>query len=62
MDFDPDDAGRFTSALAERVEKLLGDPTLAAKMGKAGRARVLEHFGWPAIASHTVQLYERLLP
>jgi alpha-maltose-1-phosphate synthase len=62
VDFDPDDAGRFTSALAERVEKLLGDPTLAAKMGKAGRARVLEHFGWPAIASHTVQLYERLLP
>jgi starch synthase len=61
VDFDPDDIDGFTSALAGRLEKLLGDPTLTAKMGKAGRARVLERFGWPAIASQTVQLYERLL-
>jgi hypothetical protein len=30
-------------------------------MGKAGRQRVLQHFGWPAIASKTVELYESLL-
>jgi len=31
-------------------------------MGKAGRERVLEHFGWPAIAAQTMQLYGSLLP
>jgi starch synthase len=62
VDFDPDDLEGFTSALAERMEKLLSDAAMAARMGKAGRARVLEHFGWPAIASQTVQLYEGLRP
>jgi len=61
VDFNPADPDAFTSALAGRLEKLLGDPTLAASMGKAGRERVLQHFGWRAIASQTVQLYDRLL-
>jgi starch synthase len=62
VDFDPADVDGFTGALADRIERLLGDTTLAARMGKAGRERVLRHFGWPAIAAQTVQLYERLLP
>jgi alpha-maltose-1-phosphate synthase len=61
VDFNPADPDAFTSALAGRLEKLLGDSTLAATMGKAGRERVLQHFGWRAIASQTVQLYDRLL-
>jgi alpha-maltose-1-phosphate synthase len=61
VDFNPDDPDAFTSALAGSLEKLLGDTTLAAKMGKAGRERVLQYFGWRAIASQTVQLYDRLL-
>jgi starch synthase len=61
VDLDPDDLDGFTSVLAGRIEKLLGDPTTAARMGKAGRERVLEHFGWPAIAAQTVKLYESLL-
>jgi len=40
---------------------LLGDTALATRLGKAGRERVLTHFGWPAIASQTVQLYDTLL-
>src|SRR5712691_13001033 len=60
VDFDPADLDGFISALADRIEKLLKDPTLAASMGKAGRQRVLQYFGWPAIASKTVQLYETL--
>jgi starch synthase len=47
--------------LAARVDELLSDPALAAKMGKAGRERVLQHFGWPAIAAKTVELYESLM-
>ena len=61
VDFNPADPAAFTSALAGRLELLLGDATLAARMGKAGRERVLQHFGWPAIASQTVLLYDRLL-
>lgn len=61
VDYDPADPDGFTSALAGRMEKLLRDTTMAARMGKAGRERVLQHFGWPAIASRTVQLYETLL-
>ena len=61
VDYDPDDAEAFTSALAARIEELLSDPGLAAKMGKAGRERVLRQFGWPAIASQTVKLYESLV-
>src|ERR1700674_3963860 len=62
VDFNPDDLGGFTSALADRIEKLLGDTTMAARMGKAARERVLQHFGWGAIAAQTLQLYMSLLP
>lgn len=61
VDYDPDDAATFTTALAGRVEELLSDAALAAKMGSAGRLRVLSHFGWQAIASRTVGLYDALL-
>jgi len=62
VDLNPADLDAFTSALAGRLEKLLGDPTLAASMGKAARERVLQHFGWGAIAAQTLQLYMSLLP
>jgi glycosyltransferase involved in cell wall biosynthesis len=29
-------------------------------MGRAGRRRAVEQFGWPAIARETVDVYERL--
>ncbi len=61
VDFDPDDLDGFTSVLADRIEKLLGEPSTQATMGKAGRERVLKHFGWPAIASKTVEVYKTLL-
>ena len=61
VDLDPGDPDAFASALAGRLDELLGNTTLAATMGKAGRERVLQHFGWRAIASQTVQLYDGLL-
>jgi starch synthase len=61
VDYDPNNPDAFTATLASRIEELLSDPSLAAKMGKAGRERVLRHFGWPAIASQTAELYDSLL-
>ena len=62
VDYDEDDADSFTTRLAGVIEHVLDDPPLAARMGQAGRRRVLESFGWPAIAARTVALYETLLP
>jgi starch synthase len=61
VDYDADQPAAFTTALAARIEALLGDPARASKLGKAGRRRVLERFEWPAIAARTVELYNSLL-
>lgn len=61
VDYDEDQPEAFATALAARIEELLSDPALASRMGKAGRRRVVERFGWPAIATRTVELYRSLL-
>jgi alpha-maltose-1-phosphate synthase len=61
VDYDPADPDAFTSALAERVSALLDDPPTARRMAEAGRRRVVDRFGWPAIAAATVALYEKVL-
>ena len=54
---DPDGLARD---IAARVNSLLVDPETAARFGRAGRQRVLEHFGWPAIGAKTAELYRRV--
>jgi starch synthase len=39
----------------------MSDPALAKRMGKAGRRRAVENFGWDKIAGRTVELYRSLL-
>ncbi len=58
---EPVDPRAFASAIAERVNELVGDPDRAAEMGRAGRRRAVEHFSWRAIAEQTVALYRSLL-
>src|SRR5437773_4623432 len=41
VDYALEDVEGFIAALAARVDELLSDPPLAARMGKAGRERVL---------------------
>jgi len=60
VDYNPEDTEAFTTGLAARIEEVLSDAPLAARMGKAGRRRVVEHFGWPKIAERTVELYASL--
>jgi starch synthase len=57
---DPLDPGGFVAGIAERVNELLADPGRAEEMGRAGRARAIEQFAWPAIAERTAGLYRRL--
>lgn len=57
----PSEPEQFARDLATKLSAVLDDPTLAGKMGKAGRRRVEEMFSWTAIADQTVKLYETLL-
>jgi starch synthase len=50
----------FAGALADRINRLLEDPTLAARLGEAGRKCVLERYSWSAVAEKTAELYRRL--
>ncbi|GAA3370936.1 glycosyltransferase family 4 protein [Streptomyces sannanensis] len=49
----PGDAG----ALAAALGRLLGDPELRARLGAAGRERVLARFTWARAAEGTAELY-----
>jgi starch synthase len=59
--FEPLDPAGFSRDLAAAINRLLADPALRARMGRAGRRRVEEHFAWSTIARRTVDLYQSLL-
>jgi len=59
--FEAMNPAQFAADLAARINTLMADPTLRARMAAAGRRRAEEHFGWPAIAKSTVELYRRLV-
>ena len=56
----PKDRDAFARAFAARVNELVASPELAARFGKAGRARVEATFSWSAIAQQTAELYRQL--
>ncbi len=47
--------------LGRAIAKVLEDPRLAARMGRAGRKRVLAQFTWDRIAQKTLKLYRSLM-
>lgn len=44
-------------ALGDRLRELRADPGTAAEMGRAGRARVLARFTWPAVVRRCLDAY-----
>ena len=48
-------------ALAAAIGRVLDDPELAARLGAAGRARVVKLFTWRAVAQQTVAWYRTVL-
>jgi glycogen synthase len=59
---EPRDPDRFARDLAAAINELMADPARREAMGKAGRLRAVERFGWSAIARQTVELYESVVP
>ncbi len=57
----PAAARQFEGLLAERINQLVADPPLAARLGAAGRRRVLERFTWREVAARTVEVYREAL-
>jgi len=51
------DAGELKAA----IERLLGDEALRRELARRGRARVEEHFAWPAVARRIRDLWRRAL-
>lgn len=52
---DPDD-------FARKINILLADPALAARMGEAGRQRVHSHFSWEAVGDRLEEVYRCIAP
>ncbi len=59
--YDESDPEGFERSFAQAVNTLVADPARAQAMGKAGRERAAEHFGWDAIAEQTIEVYEAAL-
>ncbi|MDQ1438300.1 MAG: alpha-maltose-phosphate synthase [Acidimicrobiaceae bacterium] len=57
----PTDPSAYARDLAAALTRLVEDPELAAKMGEAGRQRVVDRFSWRQVAARTCALYERIL-
>ncbi len=48
------------AALAAALRRVLADPAAAQQLGAAGRAYVLSHFTWAAVADRVLQAYARV--
>ena len=59
--YDPAEPRAFEHAFADAVNDLVADSQRARSFGLAGRARAIAHFGWQAIATQTVGVYESAL-
>ena len=59
--YDPRAPEEFDRGIAAALDTVLSDPVEAAAMGRRGRARAVEEFGWAGIARRTVEIYEQVL-
>ena len=58
---EPVDATRFSHDLAKATNRLLDEPPLRLRMGKAGRERAEREFSWRAVARRTAEVYQTLV-
>jgi len=52
---------RDPAALAQALERLLGDAALRERLGRAARERAIEHFRWERAARETAEVYREAM-
>jgi starch synthase len=57
VDYNEHDISTFEHSIAEAATRLMADPELLQRYGKAGRQRAATEFGWDAVAATTLNLY-----
>lgn len=48
------------AAIVAGLRTMFDDPDLCRRQGEAGRTHVIEHYGWPAVARRTAELYRSI--
>lgn len=61
VDYNENDIAGFESSIAEAATRLMADPELLQRYGKAGRQRAATEFGWDAVAATTLNLYQSVI-
>ena len=59
--FEASDPERFARDLAAAINRVAADPSLARRMGQAGRRRVEDNYSWSSVAERVAALYEELI-
>ncbi|HEX6888552.1 MAG TPA: glycogen synthase [Candidatus Nanopelagicales bacterium] len=59
--YDEADPAGFEASVGDALNRAMSDPARAAEMGRAGRVRAVEQFGWDRIAGITVDVYQRAI-
>lgn len=59
--YEESNPSQFESDLAKALTQVVSDPSLATKMGLAGRKRAETQFGWDRIARETIAVYEKAI-
>ncbi|MEU6657499.1 glycogen synthase [Streptomyces sp. NPDC046821] len=59
--YEEKDPDAFERGLAQALNRLVGDPAEAARMGVAGRERARREFGWDTVARRTADVYDEIL-
>lgn len=54
-------ASKFEADLAESIQKVMSDETLAQQLGRSGRIRAEREFTWDKVARQTIELYRSLI-
>ena len=61
VDYNENDIASFERSIAEAATRLMADPELLQRYGKAGRQRAATEFGWDAVAATTLNLYQSVI-
>ena len=61
VEYSEDNIPAFESAITEAITRLMTDPELLIRYGKAGRQRAISEFSWDAVATTTLELYQSVI-